>query len=225
MKYHYNISSASYWHRNAEQFAKFYYNHLIVYPPDIIVKNFLAKRTNILTSLTKVTSKTVMLDLGCGSGEHMKNFIPQCKFVYGVDYSKQMIELGKIELKNLPRKKYKFIKADASHLPLPNQSVDIIISMGLLDYVKSPSQVIAECKRVLQPNGVFIFSMPKDPSIFSFFRTSIGIIFRRKLFNLPPIKNTMTSTDIQQLFTKHGFLIKNLTSVWNAMWIGEAIQK
>lgn len=225
MKHTHNTSSSSYWHNNAQQFARFYYNHLIFYPPEIIVKKFLSHRTNILKSLAPVTSKTIMLDLGCGSGEHMKEFIPRCQYVYGIDNSKQMIELGKTELINFPTKKYQLIKADANHLPLSDHSVDIIIAMGLLDYVRFPNQVIAECRRVLRPHGVFVFSMPKDPSIFSFFRTPIGIMIRKKLFHLPPVRNALTSKEVEQLLTDHGFLLKNLTSIWSAMWMIKATRK
>jgi len=222
MKRAYNTSSSLYWHKNAKQFAQFYRNRSQLLSSETVVNIFLSQRTKTLLSYAPVTSKTIMLDLGCGSGEHMKEFIPRAGFVYGIDYSKQMIELAKQELNKYPSNKYQLIQSDAGRLTIKKQSIDIIIAMGLLDYVASPDKVISECRRVLRPNGVFVFSMPKIPSVFSFFRTPIGIHIRKILFHLPPIKNAMTSSEVKQLLANHGFVIQHSTSVWSAMWMIKA---
>jgi ubiquinone/menaquinone biosynthesis C-methylase UbiE len=223
MKLSQTASSSSYWHHDAKQFDEFYRNNTNYFSPELVVNKFLSKRTNTLRTYTAVTSKTILLDLGCGPGEQMKEFIPRCHFVYGVDYSQQMINLAKQVLHGVSEKKYKLITADAGKLPLSTKSVDVVIAMGLLDYVPSPDRVVSECRRVLRPKGVFVFSMPKVPSIFSFFRTPMGIVIRKKLFHLPPIRNAVSSDEVKRLLSHHGFLINNITSVWGAMWMVKAI--
>ena len=111
---------------------------------------------------------------------------------------------------------------DANHIKLPHKSVDTVIAMGLLDYVDSPDRVVKECRRVLKPHGVFVFSLPKSPSVFSFFRTPVGIIVRKKLFHLPPIRNAMDASEVSQLLTRQGFMLQHISSVWSAMWMVKA---
>jgi ubiquinone/menaquinone biosynthesis C-methylase UbiE len=219
---HENPDSSLYWHHNAKQFADFYRRGSNFFSPEVIVQKFLSKRTDTLRLYTSVSPKSIVLDLGCGSGEQMREFAPRVHFIYGIDYSKQMIDLAKKELSTIPQKKYTLIVADAAKIPLPDKSIDCIMAMGLLDYVASPSAVLSECKRVLRPHGVLVVSMPQSPSIFSFFRTPIGIYFRRILFHLPPIKNTMTHDESIQLLHDHGLKTQKMTSIWGAMWMIQA---
>lgn len=211
--------SDSYWHGNAKHFADFYSQGVNILSPERFVKQFLSKRTDTLFAYTPVSKKTVMLDLGCGSGEHIKEFIPKVKHIYGVDYSKQMIDIAKSELKKCPQKRYTLIQADAAHVPLKAKSVDVIIAMGLLDYVDSPDDVLRECKRLLKPNGILVYSMPKSPSIFSFLRTPFGIFLRKLLFHLPPIANTHTKEELETTAHRNRFAIEHTTPIWDAMWM------
>ncbi len=217
-----NPASSTYWHHNAKQFADFYHHHSSFFSPEVIVKKFLSKRTDTLHAYTPLSAKTTLLDLGCGSGEQMKELATQCRMTYGIDYSKQMIDLAKKELSTVSPKKYKLIVADAAKIPLGDASVDTIIAMGLLDYVASPAAVVAECRRVLRPRGVLVVSMPQSPSIFAFFRTPLGIYVRKILFHLPPIKNTMTRDEATELLRCHGFKTQKMTSIWGAMWMIQA---
>lgn len=214
--------SDSYWHGNAKQFADFYSQGIHFFSPERFVKQFLSKRSDTLFAFTPVIKKTVMLDLGCGSGEHMKDFLPNVKHIYGVDYSKQMIDIAAKELKKFPRSSYTLIKADAARVPLKAKSIDVIIAMGLLDYVSSPEDVLRECKRLLKPGGILVFSMPKSPSFFSFLRTPIGIFLRRLFFHLPPITNTYTQSELLSVAKKNRLSIECTTPIWDAMWMVKA---
>jgi len=49
---------------------------------------------------------------------------------------------------------------DAHALPLRAASMDAVLCVSLLEYVRSPEQVIAECRRVLKPGGLLYLSAP-----------------------------------------------------------------
>lgn len=212
---------SSYWHTNAMQFTDFYGN-----PPwwslRFPVHRFLLDRTKKLIAYTPSSRQKTMLDMGCGSGEHMQYFIPKHKHVYGIDYSRQMIREAKQTLRQFPKKKYTLCVSDAHHIPLPDQSIHTVIAMGLLDYVDSPQKVIKECRRVLKPHGILVASMPKKPSVFSFLRTPFGVIFRNHMFHLPPVRNAINKTGCHALFSDNGFVITNSSSIWGAMWMVQA---
>ena len=215
-------ASRVYWHKQAAQFIAFYQHKPILWSPLSFVRQFLSDRTKKLIAYAPSNPRTVMLDLGCGSGEQMKYFIPKCRYVYGLDYSRQMIQEAKKELHLFPKKKYRLILADAHHIPLKNHTINIVIAMGLLDYVNSPKIVIKECSRILKPNGILVASIPKQPSLFSLLRTPFGNTLRKYIFHLPPIQNTITKKNLHQLFISHGFTVQTITSVWGAMWMVKA---
>lgn len=99
------------------------------------------------------------LDIGCGTGRTTKPLSKMNFDVVGIDYSESMIGIAKTLNPNI-----NFETADVLDLPFENNSFkNIIFSFnGLMlvgDYKK---RLIAtkEIKRVLKPNGIFIFSTP-----------------------------------------------------------------
>lgn len=98
-----------------------------------------------------------ILVLGCGAG---RTLIPLHKMgfeVTGIDITPKMIEAAKEKVKGLP---IKVLKMDACELKFPNNSFDIVFfpcnSIGCIypDIYKS----VLEAKRVMKPDGVFVFS-------------------------------------------------------------------
>ena len=53
-----------------------------------------------------------------------------------------------------------FGQADASKIPLPSQSVDILVSFETIEHLPAPQLFLTEVKRLLVPNGKFIVSTP-----------------------------------------------------------------
>ncbi|QQE11455.1 methyltransferase domain-containing protein [Planctomycetota bacterium] len=101
-----------------------------------------------------------VLDLGCGGG--IDSFLagpqvaPQGK-VIGIDMTPEMITKARnnkakyFELQNLNNVEFRL--AEFEHLPIPNQSIDVIISNGAISLSPSQSQAWSEIARVLKPKG------------------------------------------------------------------------
>jgi len=167
-----------YWQKSGSHFAQLYFG-LPRFSFKKFITYFLDTRTRILNQLVNCRPQDTILDLGCGSGVHLKLFVLQCKKIVGVDVSKVMLSLAEQELKSLSKKNWQLKLADAQKLPFKDKSFDGIISMGLLDYVPSPEKVLQECHRVLKPSGWLIVSLPKKPSLFAFLRTPMGNYLKR----------------------------------------------
>ena len=161
----YWIQRAAYFHRHYQQTSL---------SLRTFVGKFLDKRTSTLLKLMPTSKNTVLLDIGCGSGIHLKVFAPRYKLIVGVDYSQPMLNLAKSELQRLELHNWKLIMADAHTLPLPDKQFDCVIAMGLLDYVSSPAVVLSEVSRVLKTGGVVIATIPKQPSFFFIFAHQTG---------------------------------------------------
>jgi ubiquinone/menaquinone biosynthesis C-methylase UbiE len=95
-----------------------------------------------------------LLDVGCGNG---RNLIPFAKLgfdCYGVDFSRNMIEIAKRKFEKLGLK-CMFKVADARSLPFKDESFDYVICAAVLHHLKKPEceKALGEIKRVLKIGG------------------------------------------------------------------------
>jgi ubiquinone/menaquinone biosynthesis C-methylase UbiE len=98
----------------------------------------------------------VILDLGCGFGDHAKQLLPKgAKQIFGFDISKEQIKLAsKQNIKNA-----QFEKGDMNNkLKYESNYFDLAISSLALHYVKHINQLFSEVNRVLKKNGLFVLS-------------------------------------------------------------------
>lgn len=99
---------------------------------------------------------TNVVDIGCGTGEIIKNLVskyPNVKFT-GVDLSEKMLEQAKDKL----CKKAVFILGDAERLPLESDSFDLVICNDSFHHYPNPQQAICEFNRILKKDGILLLS-------------------------------------------------------------------
>lgn len=183
---------------------------------------FLDARTTQLLSMLVLPPEASVLDLACGAGAHIALLAPRCREIVGVDYSQPMLALAEQQLSLLPVGNWSLRLADAHDLPFPEGRFDVVVSMGLLDYVVSPDRVLSECRRVTRPGGTVLFSIPKRPSLFAFLRTRMGNAIKRVLFGLPPVGNAHDRRELAELVARSGLRLDATASVWTTMWIVKA---
>ncbi len=209
-----------YWKKNGDNFAGFY--EKTGFSPASFVASFLENRTKLLQSFVQVKKTDTVLDLGCGSGIHMKFLAPKCQKIVGLDISPHMLTLAKKELSDLAGKNWQLIVGDAEKLPFAKNEFDLVVAMGLLDYLSCWEKVVQEAYRVLKKDGYFIFTIPKSPSLFSFLRTNWGNRIKKNVFGLPEVKNIVTQKELETVLNKNGFKIQKISSVWTTMFMVKA---
>ncbi len=101
----------------------------------------------------------VILDLGSGTGygsRHLKQHFKKAQ-IFQMDLSTEMLTISR---KQSPRffSKHHFFSGDAHKIPLSDKSVDLVFSSLMLQWCNDPDAVFAEIKRILKPNGVFLFT-------------------------------------------------------------------
>jgi len=137
--------------------------------------------------------------------------------------SSQMLAIAEKKLRSHAGGGWRLQLVDAEKaLPFDDRSFDWIISMGLLDYVSSPSSVLSECYRILKNPGHVVFTIPKRPSLFSPLRTPAGNLLKRVVFDLPPIRQAVSRAELDVLLRSSGFHLKDVISIWTTMWIVKA---
>ncbi len=113
------------------------------------------------TALIELRLGDTVLDLGSGGGIDVllsaKRVGPEGK-VYGLDMTDDMLALARDNQRKAGATNVEFLKGEIEHIPLPDESVDVIISNCVINLSADKDRVLAEAYRVLRPGGRFAVS-------------------------------------------------------------------
>jgi ubiquinone/menaquinone biosynthesis C-methylase UbiE len=98
-----------------------------------------------------------VLDIGCGPGIIGNTFRGRPIEYYGVDISEEMIKECKDTFGNDPQ--YRFSLGRTEELPFPESSFDVVLCLGVFEYVMDVHIAMKEIERVLKPKGIVIATM------------------------------------------------------------------
>src|SRR6195256_1751602 len=110
------------------------------------------------TMLAQLAPGQVVLDLGSGAGLDVllsaKRVGPGGR-AYGVDMTDEMLELANANMRKAGVSNATFLKGSIESVPLPDASVDVVISNCVINLAEDKGAVIKEAFRVLRPGGLF----------------------------------------------------------------------
>lgn len=168
-----------------------------------------AVRTELLGRLGELrVEPSVVVDLGAGTGAatpSLKAMYPQA-LVCAVDLSPVMLQHAAARLgwldRHLPwrRRRYECVAGDALQLPFADGSVEVIFSSLMLQWCDELDATLAEIRRVLAPQGVFLFSS-LGPTTLQELRSAWA-----KIDNLPHVNEFIDVHDLGAALGRAGFV-------------------
>lgn len=101
-----------------------------------------------------------VLDAACGEGYGSFLLAQRAKAVTGVDVAPAAIEHARARY---GRENLAFAEASVTSLPLPDASIDVVVSFETVEHLREQEAMLAEFRRVLAPDGVLVISSPNRP--------------------------------------------------------------
>lgn len=104
--------------------------------------------------------KLEVLDVGCGTGDALEGISRDCVSVMGFDMVQEMVDVA---AQNHPEDTY--LVEDILSLPLEEKGRDLVLCLGVLEYVDDPQAALEGMRRELREGGRVVVSFPNNKCI------------------------------------------------------------
>jgi len=105
----------------------------------------------------RLTAGMEVLDIACGEGYGSAMLAQTARQVTGVDISPAAVNHAQ---RKYARDNLRFATGSCAAIPLPDRSVDMVVSFETIEHHTEHEQMLREIRRVLRPNGLLVMSSP-----------------------------------------------------------------
>ena len=176
---------------------------------------------NALKNCLELYKPKIVLDVGCGVGNNIKNLIGQGCFVVGIDISPQAVKAA-AENTIYFLKRRALIVADAENLPFRKELFDLVVFTEIIEHLTNPTKSISEIHRLLKRQKGILLST-RHPimkgTFVSYYKRLFPSAYRKECARKGHDEMTFFSmNEITQLLKAHKLIIKE--AMYVDAWIG-----
>jgi ubiquinone/menaquinone biosynthesis C-methylase UbiE len=106
----------------------------------------------------RIEKEGLILDVGCGTGILFDRVADEADGIIGLDFSKKCLLQAKERIRNRHLRNVQLILADADNMPFHDEVFNTVFAMTILQNMPSPSETLAEIKRVSRNDAFFVVS-------------------------------------------------------------------
>ncbi len=172
-----------------------------------------------LLDTIKLLPNITALDIGFGLGFPLLEVaqrLGNSSKVYGIDPWKAAVERTQIKIKVLGLTNIELIEGIAENIPLPDNSVDLIVSNNGINNVQDLDKVMLECNRIAKKSAQFVATVNLDKTMIEFYDELEGILLEEGLNeNVAKLRRHIyykrrPLVEMINYFEDNGFKIKNI---------------
>jgi arsenite methyltransferase len=122
--------------------------------PEATVESFAGVANHF--ELGRMGAGEIVVDLGCGAGTDLliaAQMVGPAGKAIGIDITPSMVERARRSVREMGLENVEVMEGMIEQPPLPDESVDVVISNGVIDLVPDKDAVFSEIKRLLKPGG------------------------------------------------------------------------
>lgn len=136
-----------------------------------------------------------VLEVGCGEGYGTALLATTAADVIGLDYDALTIAHA---ARSYPRAR--FVRGNLAALPLPSKSLDVVVTLQVIEHVWNHDEFVRGCLRVLRPGGFLLVTTPNRLTFSPGLETPVNP-FHTKEF---------TAAELAELLTENGFEVRQV---------------
>ena len=172
-----------------------------------------------LLDTIKLRPNITALDIGFGLGFPLLEVaqrLGNSSKVYGIDPWKAAIERTQIKINILDLTNVELIEGVAENIPLPANSIDLIVSNNGINNVQDLQKVMNECRRVAKKSAQFVATVNLDETMIEFYTELEKVLVEEGLNeNVIKLKNHIYHKrrpldELKNLFERNGFKIEKV---------------
>lgn len=167
--------------------------------PGIPHENYWFRRHQVAYQhVSDLVSGRTVLDIGCGEGYGTAALATCAAVVVGIDYDTSVVRHATATYRTPA-----FVMANLAALPIQGTSIDVVVSLQVIEHVWDHAQFLHECRRVLRPGGRLVITTPNRLTF------SPGADEPQNPFHT----REFTAAELSGLATDNGFAVMELSGV------------
>ena len=163
--------------------------------------------------LRYIKKTDMVLDFGCGNGQHSLKIAKICKSTTAFDNDRKSLDLAINEARRKGIENIKFLKHDGERkLPFKTNEFDCVLFIDVLEHLKNRNQALSEIHRVLKKEGNLLITVPNVDTSWKKLQKKHGLFY----YTDPDHKIEFTRQQIENLLKIKNFTIKKVAlGMWD----------